>query len=66
MKQPGDNRSDADDAPGPPVPQIATGDLDIAIIGQLLAANLPLGNGFEPGPINVIAFEAAFRRWGLR
>ena len=46
-------------------PQIATGDLDIAVVGQLPAANLSLGDEFEPGPVEVIGFEAAFRRWGL-
>jgi hypothetical protein len=29
-----------------PFPQIATGDLDIAFVGQLLTANLPLGDEF--------------------
>jgi hypothetical protein len=29
-------------------PQIATGDLDIAVVGQLLMANFPLGDEFEP------------------
>jgi hypothetical protein len=33
-----------------PFPQIATGDLDIAVLGQLPAANLPLSGEFEPGP----------------
>jgi hypothetical protein len=51
--------------PDLPFPQIATGDLDIPIVGQLLAANLPLGDEFEPGPVQVVGFDAAFRRGGL-
>jgi len=31
--------------------QVATGNLDIAVIGQLPPPNLPLGNEFEPGPM---------------
>ena len=48
-----------------PSPQIATGDLDIPVVGQLPAANLPLGDALEPGPVQVVGFEAAFRRNGL-
>ena len=48
-----------------PLPQIATGDLDIPIFGQLPSPNLPFRNEFEPGPVKVVGFEAAFRRWGL-
>src|SRR5438132_241282 len=47
---------------GFPLPQVATGDLDISIVGQLLATNLPLGDEFEPGPVQVIGFEAPFWR----
>jgi hypothetical protein len=46
-------------------PQIATGDLDVPIVRQLPAENLPFGDEFEPGPVEVIGFEAAFRRDGL-
>jgi hypothetical protein len=63
MKWPGDSRSG--DAPGLPVPAIASGDLDVAVVGQLPAANLPLGNEFEPGPVQVEPFEAPFRRGSL-
>jgi hypothetical protein len=49
-----------------PFPQIASGDLDIAVGGQLAATNLPLGDQFEPGPMKMISFEASFRRGGLR
>ena len=45
-----------------PFPQIATVDLDIAVVRQLPAANLPLGDDFEPCPVKVIGFEAPFRR----
>jgi hypothetical protein len=46
-------------------PQIAACSLDVRVIGQLPAANLPLGDQFEPGPVKVVGFEAAFRRGGL-
>ena len=46
--------------------QIATGDLDVPIVGQLPAANLPFGDEFEPGPVEVIGFEAPFRREGFQ
>ena len=49
-----------------PFPQIATGDLDVPIVGQLPAANLPFGDEFEPGPVEVIGFEAPFRREGFQ
>jgi len=49
-----------------PFPQIATGDLDVPIVGQLPAANLPLGDEFEPGPVQVVGFEAAFGREGFQ
>jgi hypothetical protein len=47
------------------VPQIATGDLDIAVVGQLPSSNLPFGDQFEPRPVKVVRFEAAFRRRSL-
>jgi hypothetical protein len=48
-----------------PVPQITTGDLDIAVVGQLPSTNLPFGDQFEPRPVKVVRFEAAFRRRSL-
>jgi hypothetical protein len=51
---------------GFPLPQVATADLDISIVGQPPAANLPLGNEFERGPVQVETFKAPFRRWGVR
>src|SRR6266404_6322910 len=47
------------------VAQIATGDLDIRILCKLAAANLPLGDEFEPGSVKMVGFEAAFRHRGL-
>ena len=50
---------------GRPFPQIATGDLDIPIFGQLLPANLSLRDDFESGAVKVVGFEAALRRVSL-
>ena len=49
-----------------PFLQIATGDFDITVVGQLPAANLPLSDEFEPGSVQVVGFEAPFGRGGLR
>jgi hypothetical protein len=46
-------------------PQIATGDLNIAVVGQLPPPNLPLSDEFEPRPVKMVDFEAAFGRRGL-
>src|SRR5438067_2538531 len=48
-----------------PVLQIATGDLDIAVVGQLPSTNRPFGDQFEPRPVEVVRFEAAFGRRSL-
>jgi len=48
-----------------PLPQIASGDLDINVIGQLPPPKFSLRDQFEPCPLKVIGFEAAFRRRGL-
>jgi len=45
--------------------QIATGDLDVAVVGQLPSPNLPLSYEFEPSPVNVVGFDAAFRYGSL-
>jgi hypothetical protein len=50
---------------GLPLPQIASSDLDIAVVRKVAAANLPLGDEFEPGPVQMVGFEAAFRSGGL-
>jgi hypothetical protein len=49
-----------------PFPQIATGDLYVAVIDQLPPPNLPLSDQFQPGAVQMVGFEAAFRRRGLR
>jgi hypothetical protein len=51
--------------PDLPFPQIATGDLDVAVVGQLPPPNLPLSYEFEPSPVKMVGFEAAFRHRGL-
>jgi hypothetical protein len=47
------------------VPQIAPGDHDVAIVGQVPAAHLPFCDQFEPRPIEVICLQAAFGRGAL-
>jgi hypothetical protein len=42
--------------------QIAAGDLDVAIIGQLSAAQLPLHNQLEPRPLEMEGFHALLGR----
>jgi hypothetical protein len=41
-------------------------ELDIPIFGQLATTHLPLGDGFEPGPLEGISLDAALRGWLLR
>ena len=48
------------------LPQIATGDLDIAIVRQLSPSNLPLCDEFEAGPVKMVGFKTAFGRGRLR
>jgi hypothetical protein len=45
--------------------QITARDLDIAVVHKLAAANLPLGDKLKPGSMEMVGFEAAFRRGGL-
>jgi hypothetical protein len=40
--------------------QISAYDLDITVVGQLPATNLPLSDQFEPGPMKMIGFKAPF------
>jgi hypothetical protein len=47
-----------------PLAQIAPGDFDIAVVGQMPATNLPLGDEFERGLVKMVGFEAPFRRGG--
>lgn len=46
------------------LPQIAPGDLDVAVIGQLPVPQLALGGPFKSGAVQVIGFDAA--RGGMR
>jgi hypothetical protein len=43
-----------------PFPQIATRDLDIAVVGQLPSPKFPLGDKFETGSVKMVGFEATF------
>ena len=47
------------------LPQIATGDLDIAVVSQLPPPKFPLSDKFEPGAVKMVGFQAAFRRWAF-
>ena len=46
--------------------EISAGDFDIAIVGQLPAAQLAFGYQFEPGSVEMIAFEAPLGCRALR
>src|SRR5438270_14022420 len=46
--------------------QVAARDLDVGVRGQLPAAELALGDQFEPGPLQMVCFETALRRGCLR
>src|SRR5437763_12172844 len=48
--------------PGIAVTQIAPGDLDIPIIGQLPSSQLPFDRKLEAGSLEVKGFEATLRR----
>jgi hypothetical protein len=50
---------------GLPLPQIATGDLDIASSVSSRRRKFPISDQFEPGPVNMIGFDAPFRCWGV-
>jgi hypothetical protein len=39
---------------GIPFTEIAAGDFDVAVLGQLPATDLPLVDKFQPGPMKVI------------
>jgi hypothetical protein len=45
--------------------EISAGDLDVAVIGQLPVADLPLGDEFEPRPMKMVGFQTPFRCRGL-
>jgi len=44
-----------------PLPQIASADLDIAILSQLPTPDLALYDEFEAGSVEMIGFDTAFR-----
>ena len=45
--------------------EISAGDLDVGVIGQLPATNLPLSDEFEPSSLQMVGVEATLRRRGL-
>jgi len=45
--------------------EVAPRDLDIAVIGQLTATDLPFSYQFEPGPVQMVGLETACRGRGL-
>jgi hypothetical protein len=47
-------------------PEISAGNFDIAIVGQMPAAQLAFGYQFEPGSVEMIAFEAPLGCRALR
>jgi hypothetical protein len=51
---------------GFPFAQVATGNLDIAVIGQLPTTDFPFGDEFKPGPVKVVRFKAPLRRRAIR
>jgi hypothetical protein len=42
--------------------QIPPADLDVPILAQLLAAQLPLVDALEPGPLEIVGFDAPLGR----
>jgi hypothetical protein len=46
--------------------QVAPADLDIPILGQLVATQLPLGDALEPGSLEVVRLDTALRGGPLR
>lgn len=59
MKRPGDAHRVDVMRPDFPLPQIATCDLDIAVVSQLPPPQFALGDQFDRGPVQVVGFEAA-------
>jgi len=56
----GGHPNSAGDRLGIAFAQVAPGDLDIAIIGQLPPSQLPFDRKLEPGPLEVEGFEATW------
>src|ERR1700730_13438359 len=48
------------------LPQVATGDLDIAVFGQLALTDLTLGDAFEACSLQIIGLDAPLRGRPLR
>jgi hypothetical protein len=46
------------------LPQISAGDLDIAVVSQLAATKLPLGDEFEPGSVKDSGLRGSVQAWG--
>src|SRR2546421_2228951 len=51
--------------PGITFMQVASGDLDIAVIGQLPSSQLPFDRKLEAGALEVKRFQATLGRWRL-
>jgi hypothetical protein len=47
------------------LPQITTGDLDIAVLRQLSPPKFSLGDEFEPGSMKMVGFQTPLGCWGL-
>jgi hypothetical protein len=59
MERPGDVHRADGMRPDFPLPQIMTGDLDIAVVGQLPPPQFAFGDQFERGPVQVVGFQEA-------
>jgi hypothetical protein len=46
--------------------QIASGELDVTVFGQLAPAQLPLSDTLKPGPLEIVRLDAALGRGPLR
>jgi hypothetical protein len=46
--------------------QVPPANLDIPILGQLAATQLPLSDALEPGPLEVVCLDAPLRGGPLR
>ena len=45
-----------------PFPEVSARNLDVGIVGQLPATDFPFGDQFEASSLQIIGFEAPFRR----
>src|SRR6266849_585706 len=46
--------------------QVATADLDVAVLSQPPPPHLPLGDQFEAGSMQIVGFQATLRRCAFR